>query len=86
MNWLGKENGELLKLMLENNFTSFLTIDNNLSFQQNFKRYRVQVFIIISPDNAYQTIMEIFLRILEAVKTSTENIVTIVHPSHSSSK
>lgn len=39
MGWLGKENGELLKLMLQNNFTSFLTIDNNLSFQQNFKNY-----------------------------------------------
>jgi len=86
MNWLGKENGELLKLMLENNFTSFLTIDNNLSFQQNFKRYRVQVFIIISPDNAYQTIMEIFQKILEAIKISKQNIITIVHPSHSSFK
>ena len=26
MNWLGKENGELLTLMLQNNFTSFLTM------------------------------------------------------------
>ena len=66
MGWLGKENGELLKLMLQNNFTSFLTINNNLSFQQNFKNYPVQVFVIISPDNAYQTIMEIFQKILEA--------------------
>ncbi len=36
MKWLGKENGELLKLMKSNNFTAFLTIDNNLSFQNNF--------------------------------------------------
>lgn len=50
MSWLGKENGELLKLMLQNNFTSFLTIDNNLSFQQNFKDYPIQVFVIVSPD------------------------------------
>ena len=39
MKWLGKDNGELLNLMLQNNFTTFLTIDNNLSFQQNFKNY-----------------------------------------------
>lgn len=82
MNWLGKENGELLNLMLQNNFTSFLTVDNNLSFQQNFKNYPVQVFVIISPDNAYQTIMEVFQKIAEAITTSTKNIVTIIHPLH----
>ena len=86
MNWLGKENGELLKLMLQNSFTSFLTIDNNLSFQQNFKNYPVQVFVIISPDNAYQTIMEIFERIEEVIKISTQKIVTVIHPLHSSFK
>ena len=39
MRWFGKQNGELLRLMLENDFTSFLTIDNNISFQQNFRNY-----------------------------------------------
>ncbi len=33
MQWLGKENGELLNLMIANSFTGFITIDNNLSFQ-----------------------------------------------------
>jgi len=51
MKWLGKENGELLNLMLQHNFTTFLTIDNNLSFQQNFKNYPIKVIVIISPDN-----------------------------------
>lgn len=86
MKWLGKENGELLKLMLQNNFTSFLTIDNNLLFQQNFKNYPVQVFVIISPDNSYLTIMEIFRKILEVITTSTQKIVTIIHPLHASFK
>lgn len=36
MQWLGKENGDLLQLMLREGFTTFVTIDNNLFFQQNF--------------------------------------------------
>ncbi len=36
MKWLGKENGFLLKEMISKKFTAFITIDNNLSFQNNF--------------------------------------------------
>ena len=57
MQWFGKENGELLQLMIENNFTSFLTTDNNLAYQQNFLNYPLQVVIMIAPDNTYETIM-----------------------------
>jgi len=82
MNWLGKSNGELLKLMLQNNFTTFLTIDNNLSFQQNFINYPLQVVLIIAPDNTYQTIMEIFQRILSAIESSSDKITTVIHSLH----
>ncbi len=33
MQWLAKRNGELLQLMLQNNFTALVTIDNNLAYQ-----------------------------------------------------
>ncbi len=83
MNWLGKANGELLQLMIQNNFTSFLTIDNNLSFQQNFMRYPLQVVIIIALDNTYATIMEIFNKILDAF-ISADKIFVVIHPLHPS--
>ena len=35
MNWLGKKNGELLQLVIENNFEVFVTADRNLPYQQN---------------------------------------------------
>ena len=35
MGWLGKRNGELLKLMTENSFELFVTVDHNLPYQQN---------------------------------------------------
>jgi predicted nuclease of predicted toxin-antitoxin system len=35
MGWLGKKNGELLKLVIENEFEIFVTVDRNLPYQQN---------------------------------------------------
>ena len=46
MDWLGKQNGVLLQEMLLNNFDVFVTIDNNLSFQQNFNNYQF-VFLFL---------------------------------------
>ncbi len=57
LHWFGKRNGELLRLMLSNNFTTLLTIDNNLSFQQNFKNYPCQVVVLVAPDNTYDTVV-----------------------------
>ena len=68
MQWFGKENGELLQLMIENNITSFLTTDNNLAYQQNFLNYPLQVVIMIAPDNTYETIMSF----IELVKLKFE--------------
>ncbi len=63
MQWFGRENGELLQLMIENNFTFFLTIDNNLAYQQNFLTYPLQVVIMIAPDNTYEIIMSFIERV-----------------------
>jgi predicted nuclease of predicted toxin-antitoxin system len=80
MGWLGKQNGELLSLMLANNFDSFLTIDNNLSFQQNFKDYPMQVIVLIANDNTYPTIMSFFDLILAALQDVWTGPKTICHP------
>jgi predicted nuclease of predicted toxin-antitoxin system len=68
MQWFGKENGELLQLMQSHGFTALITIDNNLSFQNNFKNYPVQVTLLVAPDNTYDTIIEFFPAILEKLK------------------
>jgi hypothetical protein len=35
MGWSSKRNGELLRLMLADRFEAFLTVDQNIEFQQN---------------------------------------------------
>lgn len=36
MNWSGKRNGELMKLMLEYGFDLLITLDKGFEHQQNF--------------------------------------------------
>lgn len=56
MGWNSKKNGELLKLMLEQDFEVLLTFDRNLQYQQNFTKYPIAVFVVNAEDNAYLTL------------------------------
>ena len=38
MGWQSKSNGELVDLMIKNDFSLLLTFDQNLQYQQNLKR------------------------------------------------
>ncbi len=51
--WTGKKNGELLKLMLENDFAALLTFDKNLQHQQNFEKFPITVFVLTATNNTY---------------------------------
>ena len=52
--WNGIKNGELLKLLLENNFDALLTFDKNLQHQQNFLKYTITVFVLSAKMNTYE--------------------------------
>lgn len=67
--WNSKQNGELLKLMLAENFDAFFTFDQNLQFQQNFTKYPIAVVILIADDNTYLTLKKLVPRILVALKS-----------------
>ncbi|MEO8820382.1 MAG: DUF5615 family PIN-like protein [Ginsengibacter sp.] len=79
--WTGKENGELLKEMLKREFTIFITIDNNISFQNNFNNYPIAVVILMAHDNTYETIMEFFDKITEKIKSEFQSPLIIAHPN-----
>jgi len=51
MGWNGKENGELLDLMVAQGFDIFITIDGNLRYQQNISNLSLSVFVLQAPDN-----------------------------------
>lgn len=46
MDWQSKKNGELLALMLAENFDGLITFDKNLRHQQNFAKYPLAVLVL----------------------------------------
>ena len=51
--WNGIENGQLLRLLVENGFYALLTFDKNLQHQQNFQKYTITVFVLSAKNNTY---------------------------------
>jgi len=52
--WNGIKNGELLKLLIQNNFDALLTFDKNLQHQQNFVKYTIAVIVLSAKINSYE--------------------------------
>lgn len=65
--WLSKKNGELLKLIEENNFEIFITVDKNLQHQQNLQGLSVTVVILIAKDNRLQTLRKLIPKLFERI-------------------
>jgi len=57
--WNGVKNGDLLKLLLENNFDALLTFDKNLQHQQNFQKYTITVFVLSAKMNTYEELTKL---------------------------
>ena len=52
MGWAGVKNGELMRLA-EKEFDIFLTVDRNLSYQQNLPRYDIALIVLRASSNRY---------------------------------
>lgn len=68
MNWLGKKNGELLKLVIENNFEVFVTADRNLPYQQNIKAINFILAILCGVNNRQETYRNLIPKLLDLLK------------------
>lgn len=62
--WSGIKNGELLSRM-GSDFDLFITVDRNLSFQQNLKEFPVAVIILAAPSNRYSDLKPLMPKVLQ---------------------
>lgn len=67
MNWQGKRNGELMGVMTFEGFDIFITLDKNLQYQQNIKRFSIQIIILNASDSRYQTLQPLILKVTQAL-------------------
>lgn len=65
--WAGKKNGELLKLA-ETRFDVFVTIDQNLTYQQNLQKAKIAVITLAAPSNRLEDIQPLVPQLLAALR------------------
>ena len=69
MGWSGKKNGELLKLMAQQGFEVFLTVDQNLRFQQNLSGAGVGIIVLVAATNRLADLLPLIPRVLSAMSS-----------------
>lgn len=55
--WTGFKNGELLE-KAQKEFDVFVTLDQNLSYQQNFSKYAITIVVLKAVSNRYKDLLE----------------------------
>ncbi len=71
MGWAGIKNGELLTLA-EKEFDVFITVDRNLSFQQNLPEFKIAVLVLHAPSNRLADLRPLAPKILSTLPILTK--------------
>jgi hypothetical protein len=77
MGWAAIENGELLALALQS-FDVFLTVDRNLSFQQNVSTLPIAVVVLAARTNRLADLIPLVPELLTAIGSAKAGAVTVV--------
>ena len=64
MGWSGRRNGELLQLMLADRFALFITVDQNLSYQQNLRAAGIAVIVLVAVTNRLDDLLPLVPAVL----------------------
>ena len=74
MGWASKSNGELLALG-EQAFDVFITVDRNLSFQQNLPGFGIAVIVLRAPRNRLADLRAFVPKLIESLPQATHGEV-----------
>ena len=66
--WAGKKNGELLGLA-QSEFDVFITVDQNLRFQQNLLKYSIAVVVLPVQENKLANYLPLITSLQNALST-----------------
>jgi len=75
MGWSTVRNGELLGLAAKE-FDVFLTVDRNLSFQQNLPAFSIAVIVLRAKSNRLSDLRQLVSELLAAIPTARPGAVT----------
>lgn len=77
MGWAGIKNGQLLNLA-EAEFDVFITVDRNLSFQQNLPQFDIAVIVLQAPSNRLADLKPLAPQVLAILATVAKGQATVV--------
>lgn len=80
MGWAGVKNGQLLALA-ETEFDVFVTVDRNLSFQQNLPQFNIAVIVLKAPSNRLTDLKPLASEVTAILATVVKGQATIVSTS-----
>ena len=66
MGWASKENGDLLELAA-GHFDVFLTVDRNLSYQQDLGRFNIAIVVLVARGNRLADLRPLMPQVLEVL-------------------
>jgi hypothetical protein len=79
MGWLGYKNGILMKAMGEANFELFITVDRNLTYQQNREFIHVPIIVLCAEDNRFETLKRIIPKVKVLLETQKLELISEVN-------
>lgn len=77
MGWAGVKNGQLLTLA-QADFDVFVTVDNNLPYQQNLPKYQIAVVVLRAKGNRLADLQPLVPQLLGTLVTAPVGTATIV--------
>lgn len=77
MGWAGIKNGQLLTLA-EAEFDVFITVDRNLSFQQNLPLFNIAVIVLQAASNRLADLKPLVSEVLAILATVAKGQATTV--------
>lgn len=77
MGWASKRNGELLALAA-GQFDVFLTVDRNLSYQQDLSSFDIAVVVLVARGNRFDDLRPLLAQVLQMLPTAKRGAVTTV--------
>ena len=77
MGWAGAKNGQLLALA-EAEFDVFITVDRNLSFQQNLPQFDIAIIVLQAPSNRLADLKPLAPQVLAILDSVVRGQATVV--------
>ncbi|MEO5571718.1 MAG: DUF5615 family PIN-like protein [Bacteroidia bacterium] len=65
MGWESKTNGDLMEAAIKEGFEVFVTVDKNLQYQQNLKKYNLIVVVLVAFKNELELLKPIVPKVLQ---------------------